>query len=123
MLPSAPRDQRLRLSDRLRKTAAYQRCYRLGRRRSGRFLILYTLPGTSPTLFGQTASRKVGGAVVRHRLKRWGREVFRRFAGRDRLPGGDLVVHFRPEAAQAEYVDFARDLEQQLRQLLPREAK
>lgn len=123
MEPSRPRPETLRRSDRLRETAAYQRCYREGRRRGGRILLLYARLGGEATRFGQTASRKVGGAVLRHRLKRWGREVFRRFPDRASLPAGDLVVHFKPEAARACFSDVARELGQQLEILVFREQR
>ncbi len=48
---------------------------------------------------GITASRKVGGAVVRNRIKRGVRDWFRR--SRDELPGGvDVVVIARRPAAR-----------------------
>lgn len=47
---------------------------------------------------GITASRKVGGAVVRNRIKRSVREWFRR--SREQLPAAvDVVVIARPPAA------------------------
>jgi ribonuclease P protein component len=59
--------------------------------------------------FGVTVSRKVGGAVVRNRVKRWIRESCRRM--KDQLPAGvDLVVVARPSAAGAGYEPTAREL-------------
>jgi ribonuclease P protein component len=88
--------------ERLRRSADYQRCYREGRRRGGELATLHFVDNrlAHPRL-GLTASRKVGGAVVRNRLKRWAREYYRRSAPREALGGVDLVVHFKPAARAA----------------------
>src|SRR5215470_10229689 len=91
--------ERLLPAGRLRRRADFLRCYREGRRRQGRSLALYFIPnGLGEPRIGVTASRKVGGAVERHRLKRWIREIYRRWAGRPRLAAVDIVVHLKPEA-------------------------
>ena len=64
-----------------------------------------------PARLGVTTTRKVGGAVVRNRLRRIVREVFRRSLVRPRLRGLELVVHLRPEAARLSYDELACDLE------------
>lgn len=115
--------ERLERSETLRLTAHYRRCYASGRRKGGRLLLLYSLQNeASRPRLGLTASAKVGPAVVRHRLKRWGREVFRRFGDRASLPAVDLVVHFKPEAAQATFAEFRRELERLLAGFLGRAA-
>ena len=59
---------------------------------------LFALAGSGR--LGITVSRKVGGAVVRNRVKRWIRECYRR--GRRAFPGQvDFVVVARPAAADA----------------------
>lgn len=123
--PQTPRSpsgvrERFRRSETLRKTTDFRRCYAEGRRKGGSFLVLHSLNnGQSTPRFGQTASRKVGGAVERHRLKRWAREVFRRWPERHRLPASDLIAHFKPGAAAASFADFRRELERLLGSLLP----
>jgi ribonuclease P protein component len=51
---------------------------RHGRRLWGRrFIFYFGRPSTAVTRLGITASRKVGNAVIRNRIKRWVREIFR----------------------------------------------
>ncbi len=73
--------------------------------------MLYTLPNElgHPRL-GITASRKVGPAVVRNRAKRRVRDIFRRFSGRQTLPGVDLVVHLQPSAGAAPFAELSTQL-------------
>lgn len=120
----SPVGERFRRQDRLRRRREFVRCYREGRRRHGALAILYFAPNDEqrPRL-GVTASRKVGSAVVRHRLRRQTREVFRRFAGRGDLPALDLVVHFRPQAADADFESLKSDLLCLLRPLARRQAE
>lgn len=65
-------------SSRIRKRANYLQCYESGEKFQSRHFIIYTLymPGQERR-FGMAVSKKVGNAVVRNRLKRILREVFR----------------------------------------------
>lgn len=106
---------------RLRRREDYLACYRRGRRLAGTFLMLYSRPNdTSSPRLGITASRKVGGAVVRNRLRRRVREVYRRWPGRDRLPSLDLVVHLQPAAAGTDFAALRSELEHRLDRLAGR---
>lgn len=105
--------------DRLRRRADFVRCYRKGRRRSGRFVRLHFHPNDrGGPRFGTTISRKVGNSVVRHRVKRRLREIYRRWPHRSRLPPLDLVFHVHPHAARASYTELASDLERLLSELI-----
>ncbi|MEO7795386.1 MAG: ribonuclease P protein component [Thermoanaerobaculia bacterium] len=117
------RSERFRRSETLRKTDDYRLCYAEGRRKGGSFLVLHSRANSAEVpRFGQTASRKVGCAVERHRLKRWAREIYRRWPDRARLPSADLIAHFKPGAAGATFTDFRRELERLLTALLPQPA-
>ncbi len=103
--------ERLFPEERLRRRADYLRCYRTGRRRHGEIAILYFVANElgHPRL-GITASRKVGDAVVRHRLKRRIKEIYRRWQERASLPSMDLVVHLKPEARGVEWTVFRGEM-------------
>ena len=103
---------------RLRKSAEFGRIRREGRSFPGRFLLLNFLvnpiaDGASgagvegATRLGVITSRKVGGAVVRNRIRRYVREVFRR--DRPLLRGGWLVVVARKGAGDADFGAIAKD--------------
>jgi ribonuclease P protein component len=96
--------ERLPSEQTVRRRADYLRCYRTGRRRHGSLALLYFVPNqlAGPRL-GITASRKVGNAVVRHRLKRRIKEIYRRWQDRSQLPPLDLVVHLKPEAGKSDF--------------------
>lgn len=103
--------QRLLARERLRRRADYLRCYRTGRRRHGSLAILYFVPNQlgHPRL-GITASRKVGKAVVRHRLKRRIKEIYRRWKDRGQLPALDLIIHLKPEAGGSDFPALRSEL-------------
>jgi ribonuclease P protein component len=64
----------------------------------------------APARLGITVSRRVGGAVVRARVKRRLREWFRRH--RPSFPTGkDVLVIARPTAAELPSIELGRELE------------
>lgn len=112
-------DERLGPHQRLRRRREYQDCYRGGRRRSGILFNLHILAKQGGVFrYGVTASRKVGPAVVRHRLKRWTREVIRRWPERSGLPPSDVVIHLHPAAGRSTFEEFRTQLEASLRMIL-----
>lgn len=104
---------RFRRSDRLLSSRDFRRVLRNGRRFSHRDFLVVVAEGREKTILprglvgvegarlGITASRKVGNAVYRNRLKRRVREWFRRRQGEIREIRGevDLVVIARRSAA------------------------
>lgn len=116
---SAP-DESIRKTERLLKSADFQRCYRTGRRLYGALVNLHFREngGEGPRL-GITASRKVGRSVVRHRLKRQILEVFRRWPERRSLPAVDLVMHLKPGAGELEFGELKSEVERLLKHARP----
>jgi ribonuclease P protein component len=96
--------------DRLRKRREFEECYASGVRVSGRHLQLFLLArkDAENSRIGISVGRRSGGAVVRNRLRRRVREIFRR--GRKGLPAGlQIVVNIKPSAAAAEFSELAED--------------
>jgi len=82
-------------SQRLLKRKEFRLVYDTGTvyRNAGFHLFVKQREDRSPSRLGLTATRSLGGAVVRNRVRRWARETFRLAA--ERLePGFDLVANF-----------------------------
>jgi len=62
----------------------------------------------------------VGKAVVRQRLKRRSKEIYRRWLDRGKLPALDLVVHLKPAAAAADFQSYREELLRLLSGVLPK---
>lgn len=72
------------------------------------FLVVWRDNAGSITRLGITASRKVGCAVVRNRVKRYLREIFRH--NRMLLAAVDMNIIARQESAQMDYFEVQREL-------------
>jgi ribonuclease P protein component len=75
------------------------KCYR---RRAVHVFVLPREDSALPTRVGMTATRKVGGAVVRNRLKRLGRESFR-LALPSLKTGYTIIINFLQSAAKVKF--------------------
>ena len=91
----------MRRAQRLSRRNEFAAVYRRGRPYRSELLILRALPSGQPlSRFGYTASKALGNAVKRNRLKRRLREAVRS------LPvasGWDVVLNARRGAADADY--------------------
>lgn len=108
-----PRPEALPKHKRLAKRREFVSVYETGRKLFSRYTVLFFAGNDQPhSRIGITATKKLGKANVRNRLKRWTRETYRR----QREPLGldarslDIVVNVKPNAAAASFQDYSRDL-------------
>lgn len=87
----------------IKKNRDYRQVFTRGRYRSDRLLVLYRMAnGTGGRRFGITVSRKLGGAVVRNRVRRRLKEICR--LNPEAFPSGyDYVIVARPPAAECDH--------------------
>jgi ribonuclease P protein component len=114
------RPEALPKEKRLAKRREFLRVYDTGRKVFSRYCVLFFAANQLPfSRFGVTATKKVGKANVRNRLKRWTREIYRRQRG----PLGidqhavDLVINVKPNAATATFSEYSGDVERALRKI------
>lgn len=106
----------MRRKDRLQGRDRFEAIRRQGKCWTHRLLVVCLLPNDLPrSRFGFSASKRVGNAVVRNRVRRRLREIVR-----IRLsliaPGWDVVLIARPPLAQAEFDQIETVVERLLQQ-------
>ena len=95
---------------RVLRRADYLDNYSSGRRYVGRWLVFFVRPARGPSArLGVTITKKTGSAVVRNRLRRKLRELFRRCAGL--RAAVDVVVNVRAGAEETSFTELSRDFE------------
>jgi ribonuclease P protein component len=99
-------NERLTPLERIRKKSDFSSLYKEGGRFRGRlFTLVFLGNGRTYSRLAVVASRKVGPAVVRNRVKRRFRELFRRNKELLREPL-DLMVITRPESGVAPWTEL-----------------
>ena len=98
----------MQFSKSLKESHLFRRLYHKGRSAANGYLVLYCRRnGTQENRIGLTVSRKLGHAVVRNRVRRRLREIYRLHEA-DFLPGWDVVVVARSRAVTASYRSLER---------------
>ena len=92
----------------LHKNKNFQAVYRSGKSYANRMVVLYVLPNhTNARRIGFAAGKKLGGAVVRNRVKRLLRESFRLNQSQI-IEGIDLIVVARQAAVKSDRMTVTR---------------
>jgi len=98
----------MQFSQSLKFNHVFQRLYHRGASAANRYLVLYCRRnGRQENRVGLTVSAKLGHAVVRNRLRRRLRAVYRLSEERF-VPGWDIVVVARSRAPSASYAELER---------------
>lgn len=94
----------------IKNNSEFRRIYSKGKNSATPLLVLYVRKGRDPQggRLGITVSTKVGKAVVRNRIRRRLREIYR--LNRNRMNRGyDVVVVARGRSREAGYAELERD--------------
>jgi ribonuclease P protein component len=89
----------------IRKNDDYRLVYRSGRSYANKLYVMYVMPNElGRNRLGVSVSKKVGNSIIRHRIVRLMREVFRLHATGMKT-GYDIVVIARTKDAAAGYFE------------------
>ncbi len=96
----------MKFSDSLKKNRDFQNVYQNGKSYANKYLVMYVLKNNLGTnRIGISVSKKVGNSVVRHRLTRLVREIYR--LHEEMFNSGlDIVVVARVNAKSILYTDM-----------------
>jgi len=96
---------------RLAKREDFSKVYRVGKSVANRQFVVYAMTNRKTADFrvGISASKKLGNAVVRNRLRRLVKEIIRHEAERI-APGFDLIVIVRKPAVGLAYKEMEKSL-------------
>jgi ribonuclease P protein component len=96
---------------RLRLSADFQRARREGKSWANHLIVLCALPNNlAYSRFGFAASRRIGKAVIRNRVRRRMREAVR-LSRVSIAEGWDILLVARPPIARATYAEIAQAIE------------
>ncbi len=94
----------------LKKNADFSRVYKRGRSKANRSLVMYILKRQDQTnRLGISVSKKVGNSVIRHRIKRRMKEIYR--LNEEKFGTGyDIVFIARNAAADASSAELQKSM-------------
>ena len=100
----------MKFVDSLKKTNDFKKVYNHHHSKANRLFIMYIMKNDSSDIhLGISVSKKVGNSVVRHRMTRLVREVFRLNQNKV-IKGYDIIVIVRPSAKGHTYQEFESGL-------------
>jgi ribonuclease P protein component len=106
-------DNSLRGEEKILKRAEYQRLSASGKKfHTSHFIVVWSEDGTGRARIGITASRKVGNAVSRNRVKRLVREYFR--LNKQQFVAVDFNIIARRGSDSLTFHELSRELEKAL---------
>ena len=98
----------MRFSHSMKENSLFRRLYARGKSAANSYLVIYCRKnGGTENRIGYTVSKKLGHAVVRNRVRRRLREIYR-LHETEFLPGRDLVVVARSRTVGAPYAKLER---------------
>ena len=98
----------MRFSHSMKENSLFRRLYARGKSAANSYLVIYCRKnGGTENRIGYTVSKKLGHAVVRNRVRRRLREIYRLHEA-EFLPGRDIVVVARSRAVGAPYAKLER---------------
>jgi ribonuclease P protein component len=100
--PRASQRETFPKSARIRRGADFRRVWREGRRVEGRHVIMGLRPNPAGSRGGFVVGREVGNSVIRHRVIRLLREIYRRNRG-GLEPGLDIVLRAKKGAGSSDH--------------------
>ncbi|MDD3669096.1 MAG: ribonuclease P protein component [Alphaproteobacteria bacterium] len=108
----------MRTTERLKKRRQFLALTHQGRRIVGTGLVMQYLPNRLPAArVGFTITKKIGGAVVRNRIRRRLREAVRLSAGFAALGGCDIAIIARRDILEMTFDQIRAELEKMVRQI------
>lgn len=98
----------MRFSHSMKENSLFRRLYARGKSAANSYLVIYCRKnGSTENRIGYTVSKKLGHAVVRNRVRRRLREIYRLHES-EFLPGRDIVVVARSRTVGAPYAKLER---------------
>ncbi len=111
--------QRFPKANRLLKKTEFKRTLDNGKKIVSKHLVVFAVKGESDAMrLGLIVSKKVGGAVIRNKVKRRLRECFRTLSPELKKNALDLVIIARHSAAEAHYFDLESAFHDSLKRIL-----